>query len=415
MAALLTTDKSVRIGQGLFFTIFLIWISLFPQPVQERCYAFVVLFLAISFLSAGRRIYDLFRPRHIFSWVFLLCVSAGVFNAADRLAAFQVYLNISFSFLFLYFLSYGIFLDRGTMVTAAKFACGLSILICLVGISEWIFGQSFIYNYYIDNIYYNRYINSGRLMSTQFNPVILGSFLLGMTPLVIFLMDSGSGKFWRAAAIVAAALNIFLIIFSFSRGVFLGLCSFALFYAWNKKKSLFIIFAAAIFLFISLCSSPAGNAYGRLGAKEIWLGKQDGVFSEYRYSRILMVLKMVKEHPFAGVGFGNFRARFDEYKIEKEKKEDFELKVPDNMYLSLFAEAGMIGFSGFIIFIFFLLKRGRAAFGGAWLDARKKEALLLCMSGVIGLLVNMAAYDMFYWHNPFALFCILCGAIAALS
>lgn len=413
MAALLITDKNSMLISRLFFIIFLAWIFLFPQPVQERYQAFVVLFLAISFLASSD-IYSLFKKRHLFLWVFLFCAAGNVFNATDKSVALRAYLGISLSFLFLYFISYSIFLKNDAMTIVAKFACGLSILICLIGVSEWISGRNFIYKYYIDNIYYERYINSKRLMSTQLNPVILGSFLIGVIPFVVSLLNNKS-KLWRIIAIVGLTLNVFVIVFSPSRGVFLGFCSLFVFYLWNKKKVLSVVFVAIVLLFISLCSSPANTISKILSARNICFGSQDGIFSEYRSNRLLMTLRMVKDHPFLGVGFKHFRIRFKEYKIENEEDFGYEFEIPDNMYLSLFSETGALGLSGFIIFIFHLLRMGSKAFDRFRHDAKNKEFLLLCMSGAIGLLVNMAGYDMFYWYNPFALFCILCGAIAAFS
>jgi O-antigen ligase len=126
-------------------------------------------------------------------------------------------------------------------------------------------------------------------------------------------------------------------------------------------------------------------------------------------------LRMAKDHPLSGVGFRHFRTRFDEYRIGNEEDYGYEFEIPDNMYLSLLSETGMMGLSVFIVFIFYLFKNGFAALRGKRLGLKEKEFLLLCMSGVAALLVNMAAYDMFYWYNPFALFCVLCGAIAAFS
>ena len=200
-----------------------------------------------------------------------------------------------------------------------------------------------------------------------------------------------------------------------SRGVFLGLCSMALFYSWNKKKSLFVVFSIIILSFISLCSFQVNNQFKRLSAEKIWLGYKDGIFSEYRYNRFIMALRMSKDNPFTGVGFRHFRVRFDEYKVKEEEGCVYEFEIPDNMYLSLLSETGIIGLSAFAAFIFYLFKNGFAALTENTRGLKEKEFLLLCMSGVAAFLVNMAAYDMFYWYNPFALFCVLCGAIAAFS
>ena len=101
--------------------------------------------------------------------------------------------------------------------------------------------------------------------------------------------------------------------------------------------------------------------------------------------------------------------RFYEY-YAGTGRELYEFMIPDNMYLTFLAETGIIGTSGFLIFIFFLLKRGFKSFKES-VDENKKEILLICLSALIGLLVNMGAYELFYWNNPYILFCLICGFI----
>lgn len=75
---------------------------------------------------------------------------------------------------------------------------------------------------------------------------------------------------------------------------------------------------------------------------------------------------------------------------------------------------GLVGLFGFLIFILYLFKKGIGVCRSLPYK-REKEELVIFMCGLGGLLVNMAGYDLFYWHNPFVLFCILCGIIASLS
>jgi len=122
---------------------------------------------------------------------------------------------------------------------------------------------------------------------------------------------------------------------------------------------------------------------------------------------------MLKDKPFFGIGLNNFRGRFDDYTRSK-RNTPHEFKIADNMYLTLLAETGIIGFSSFLVFIFLLFRRGFMSLRHLK-DSRKKDLLLVSMSALTGLLVNMAAYELFYWHNPFALFCVLCGMNAAFT
>ena len=42
-----------------------------------------------------------------------------------------------------------------------------------------------------------------------------------------------------------------------------------------------------------------------------------------------------------------------------------------------------------------------------------RQQLSLLFSAMIGLLINMAGYELFYWPNQFIYFCILVGFIEA--
>jgi O-antigen ligase len=84
--------------------------------------------------------------------------------------------------------------------------------------------------------------------------------------------------------------------------------------------------------------------------------------------------------------------------------------IPDNMYLSLLSESGILGLLAFLIFIFLLIKRGAQRFN-AEKDRQVKLTILMPLCALAGLLVNMAAYDLFYWDNPLMLFSLICGFI----
>jgi len=154
-------------------------------------------------------------------------------------------------------------------------------------------------------------------------------------------------------------------------------------------------------------------------------GGDDSMLSEYRLyrinltakvliCRINMTLKMLKDHPFFGIGLNHFRIRFNEYYDKATNTpEIYDFMIPDNMYLTFLAETGIVGTLAFLIFIFSLLKRGLKQFSELR-DENKKRSLIILISALIGILVNMGAYDLFYWNNPYAFFCLVCGFIQGL-
>jgi O-antigen ligase len=87
--------------------------------------------------------------------------------------------------------------------------------------------------------------------------------------------------------------------------------------------------------------------------------------------------------------------------------------IADNMYLTILAEAGLIGTIGFLIFIIRLLSKALKQLQLLKVD-REKLKLLVPFSALIGLLVNMGAYDLFFWGGPYILFCLMCGFVEGL-
>ena len=127
-------------------------------------------------------------------------------------------------------------------------------------------------------------------------------------------------------------------------------------------------------------------------------GSYDSIISPYRLTRVKMTFKILKDHPLFGIGFNHFRIRFNEYCPPEDRgRELYEFMIPDNMYLTFLAETGLLGASGFLVFIFLLFKRGFKR--------------IIPISSLAGLLVNMGAYELFYWYNPYMFFCLLCGFV----
>ena len=60
---------------------------------------------------------------------------------------------------------------------------------------------------------------------------------------------------------------------------------------------------------------------------------------------------MIKDHPFFGVGLGHYRVLFDHYFPIIAGHLIYDQKIADCMYVTILAEAGIIGLTGFIFFI----------------------------------------------------------------
>jgi len=235
--------------------------------------------------------------------------------------------------------------------------------------------------------------------------------LLGCLPFNFTLFKQNK-PYLRLLGSFGIVLNIAVIILVFSRGVLLGLIAAITFYLFMQKKfRSIVIFFIIVVLFVLLCSHLP-YPFDKFG-KDQMIMKNRGVFSDYRFTRGVMVWRIMKEHPLVGLGFQHFRIRFYEYAPSHDEVL-YEFMIPDNMYLTFLAETGIMGTLGFFILIFSLLKK--ALFHLKEIeDGDRRQRLLMPMVAWIGLLVNMAAYELFYWPNTYILFCLLCALVKEMQ
>ena len=400
----------------LFFVLFNT-LSFLPNPWLERHEIALWVFLAIFFLLLiiTDDIKVTFSLRQWPLWLFLISMSGGIINATSKVSARQMYLHILIPFFTLFYIGKYLVSSHKNIKTITTIFCGCAIVISFIAILELIFHRNILYEKFVHNDFYKRYITGyARPMSTLANPAILGSTLLGMLPFNFLLLKS-TRLALKIIGWIFFSFILIIILLTASRGVFIGLIIALIFYLWQiKQKWIVTALVSAVCACIIISSYTNNPSFNRFGFKKLIYGTNDSVLSIYRFNRIKITLKMLHDYPIFGVGLNNFRKRFTQYCPASELKTGYEFKVPDNMYLALLAETGIFGLVCFLIFIVWLLKKGLERL--QLLNVSKGyDFLLMSVTALIGLLVNMGAYDLFYWYNPYMLFCLLCGFIYGLS
>lgn len=395
------------------FIILFSWISFFPAPLHDKYQLairiFYCLFLFILFLDKDCR-KNLFSMQDWPLWVFLASLFAGTINATNKPVAFHTYFYLVITLFFVFYIGKGIFLKEKDRKAVIVTICICSCFVAIIGFVELFFHKNILYEGLIQNPYYERYVGS-RMMSTQFNPAVLGTYFLATIPFIFSLLNSNS-IYLRLLSLVFIPLSISAMIFTFSRGIFLGFISLMSFYLWKtQRRKTILLFSICLILFIAICSLWVPPEFQRLGFYKLILG-ETSIISEYRINRINMAFKMLKDHPLCGVGLGNFRIRFFEYNYDVDEKTlSYEFMIPDNMYLSFLSETGIIGTLGLLVFIIFLVRGIFIRFQGIQRHLKQQTLLIILHSSLVGLLMNMAAYDLFYWSNPYILFSLIGGFI----
>lgn len=386
---------------------FIVWVSFFPEPIQEKYELFVkiILLFLLFFLWIIQKSITI-TQKEIPLLIFLLFLLGGIFSAKNKLVAIETYSNLALPLFCLYFLGKIIFSQEKNISFLAKTICLLSIFVSLLGILDVFFGKNFLYEYLIDNQYYDRYVREALLkrpLSTQFNPAPLGSYLLFCIPFSLILIKEGK---WRLFGFLAMVINSVVLIMTFSRAAFVGFFVSILFYLFNmQKRKMAISLLIGLFIIIFICSFiKFGKGFDRFGVKGMIFGKDyTSPLSDYRIARMKMVFNILKEYPLFGIGLNHIRIRFFEFYPQKEDV-GYEWRIADNMYLTILGETGIVGFISFLYFIFSLFRKGLK---------EKKDCVFITLSTLLGILVNMTGYELFYWHIPYYLFCFLCGIVAS--
>ncbi|MFC1808780.1 O-antigen ligase family protein [Candidatus Omnitrophota bacterium] len=330
----------------------------------------------------------------------------GIFFVENQEIAVKRYFDLCVPLSLVYFLMKSEFTTENRWIIVRSISI-FSGLVALCGILELVFQKNPLYEYPgVFDLYYYAFVGK-RAISTQTHPAALGSYLVVCLPFWLLLIKRKI-RFDRWLGVSCLIVGMSGLILTFSRGSLFGSIAAFGVYFWQKNRTLFIKYGIVIvgtFIFIfSVVKAP--YVFQRFGIQGL---AQTNLY-EIRIAQVLTSYRMLRDRPFTGVGLEHFKIKYNEYS-PFEKHEDG--KTPDNVYLLFLAEAGIIGFLGFIFFIVSLLKKGFRRFYSAATGEESKNILIAILAGLVGLLVNMNTYDLLYWVNPLLFFGILAGMVSA--
>ncbi len=389
-----------------FIILFLLWISFFCEYVQSKYQYFVlgIFFVLFFYLFFQRNI--LSKWNNIVNISFLIFITSfyiSYFTAVNRNNSYNAH-YIVVTLLLLYFIFQSInFKDIKTKLSSLISI--LSIIVFAIGILELIFKKNFLYEAFFYNPFYKGYIKCGEVMSTQYHPAVFATFMLACLPFSLYCTENSKCRL-QLLGILGSFASIVGIILSTIHFAFIGMIVLLSIYLFQKNRRVFKIFLIIFILFLAI--SILLSNFDMLFYKFSILSKLHLRSLIYRFQRVIISYKIWSDNLLTGVGFNNFRYLFDQY--SQGIISDFTHKIPDNMYLSLLAETGILGLFSFIIFLIILIVNGAKKVKGIQYQD-DKNFLNLMLLGLIALLINMNGYDFLYWHMPLYFFSIYIGII----
>lgn len=199
----------------------------------------------------------------------------------------------------------------------------------------------------------------------------------------------------RIFSVLIVVTGIAALVFSFTRGAWLGLAAVLLFLGLvSERKKL-------IWLILLVC----------LAGTLIFPATRDLAFSIFNQSDtstdVRLVLwqgtwNLLKAHPWLGAGLSGFPALYDKYRLIKHTE---LLLYPHNIFLNFWAEIGLVGLLAFIGILISFFRAG--------VRAIQMEKSRVCAYALMSAMISLVIYGLVeapYFKNDLsAQFWILCA------
>lgn len=333
----LQTERENRYNKVLEY---LIIILVFLTPLSRaglNIFSFLILLVWISkaiFCPQTRKINIEYKKYFLY---LALIISLSIINAVD----IEEFIGTFFSVYFKYSILFLIVLEVIKKKSQVK-----KVLIS--------FFTSSLFVYFFG--FYQYFNGQRRIFSTLHNPNPFGSYLLIVLLLSFGILMFKNLKRYKILSMAYIILGLLLLLFSYSRGAWLGLISGILFflgsvlvigkYEFSTKKIIMSIITISLFLIIiSSLYLPTERIMTRFES----IFEISNNSNSYRLMQYRTSLSMIKDKPFLGFGIGQYPLAFENYKPNNINR--IHLHV-HNIFLHIAVETGLFGLIAFM-YIFY--------------------------------------------------------------
>ena len=404
------------------WVLFFAYISLVPfyylQPVQLEFNQSTITFLKylpffsillLSFLALLGHFLHLFRfqntPIDLYVGGFLTICLVSLVDAVYPAIGLWKVLYYTATGIYLPYLMLNLIKSERDLHLIIDWVTNISALVTLYGLTVYLVGVDYIWGelYVLNNPYYS---SIGRMASTLGNASYVGGYLALCLPYFLWRLETETRPYVRLLCkglIIAVLMGVGL---TFTRGAWLAAMIAGGIYCIPHMRSIiscvkarvsiqrFYIATILLFLAIPILEGIGFREPMHSGWNRLW-ERVDQTFhfsdtESYRLSQYYTTWRVLKAHPFFGLGFGNFTRQYDQY-----KHPDTPLTgttTTENIYLMITCETGIIGVVLFCFLLFKILKIVYLSY--KTIPAGSAKMLLLAsLSSMIGFVINMATWD----------------------
>jgi len=326
---------------GVFLILFVFWSPISITGAQTAV-SFALLFWVVGMLVMRR--FQLVRtPLNIPIAAFLVAAAIGVIMAVDLKHSLKGYMTLGWISIFF------LFVNNVKDVTQFKRLVRILILITTIAGAYAIF-QHFTRIDFFGNV---KYLQKSFARSTGFfnSPQTFGNYILLVLPVVLglsFYSNTRREKRWLQ---LSSLIILTAIIFSYTRGVWLGVIGGLIFMAiLRSKKFLLSVLTAIIIGSMFLAFLPSSKFTQRVvGTFKSGRPVGDRIFF-WKGS-----LRIIRDYPITGLGWEGFGIVYPKYKPAKGRQ---LVCHAHNNFIDMAVDSGLLGLGIFIWLLVTIYKVG---------------------------------------------------------
>jgi putative inorganic carbon (HCO3(-)) transporter len=277
-----------------------------------------------------------------------------------------------------------------------------ALVVSVYGLRQWLFGAEALATWTDPT---SSTANTTRVYSYLGNPNLLAGYVLPAIPLSIAAVFSWRGWLPKLLGLVMFGCNTLCLVFTFSRGGWLGLVAALFAFAmlllywllpylpqtWRKYVFPVVIGGLGSLLLLAVLVVPPL----RDRAASIFADKNDSS-NNFRIQVWDAVRDMIRARPVLGIGPGNtaFNLEYPRY-----QRPGFTALSAYSIYLELLVEVGFVGFSLFLWMLVVLWQRG---WGQIQLLRQRNSREVFWLMGAIATIFGMLVHGTVdtVWYRP---------------
>jgi len=346
---------------------------------------------AIPFLFFGKVIEPVKKREKnivvVLAILFVLFFLPSLINAQNKLLALGSVLSLAL-------LIYAVFLGVDYVIFQGDF---FNLLIRILVISATL-SSIYALTIYFSNFDFIRFEARASALFAGANT--LGGMMVFsiIWTLTYFIHTDGKRKLWLGLALL---LMILALIFSFSRGAWLGAVGAMISYGFWEKKArpkLVIALLIAIVLFFSIPLlrtrlASIVNLFHPLTQERLYIWRT--------------TWNMMKAHPLLGVGMSNYSLIYEKYMIEGA-----EITHPSsahNIFLNIWVEGGLLALLSFVGIVIITFIKGFRLIRS--LSGLSRAVAIASFSALLGILIHNQVDCTLYSMHVGPVFWLLVGMI----